>query len=119
MTFTIPTLLQVRGVDDDDNECTWYAEAVGRIVKDGEYYYEGYYLVPSKTNSHLVYDETYEHIPEDSVMAKLSVKNEGYALAWEKMGVLMKESDDKTYFIKVGEPLFEFSEPLGVSTVYE
>jgi hypothetical protein len=100
----------VRGVDNDDNECTWYAEAVGRIAKDGEYYYEGYYLVPSKTNSHLVYDETYEHIPEDSVMAKLSVRNEGYALAWEKMGLLMKESDDKTYFIKVGEPLFEFSE---------
>ena len=111
MTFTIPTLLQVKGVDDDDKECIWYAEAVGRIVKDDEYYYEGYYLVPSKTNeSYLVYDETYEHIPEDSVLAKLSVKNEGYALAWEKMGLLMKETADETYFIKVGEPLFEFTE---------
>lgn len=111
MTFTIPTLLQVRGVDDNDNECIWYAEAVGRIVKDDEYYYEGYYLVPSKTNeSYLVYDETYEHIPEDSVLVKLSVKTEGYALAWEKMGLLMKETADETHFIKVGEPLFEFAE---------
>lgn len=111
MTFTIPTLLQVRGMDDNDEECTWYAEAVGRIVKDNEYYYEGYYLVPSKTNtSHLVYDETYELIPEDSVLAKLSVKNEGYALAWEKMGLLMKESDEETLFIKVGEPIFDFAE---------
>jgi len=111
MTFTIPTLLQVRGVDDNDNECIWYAEAVGRIVKDDEYYYEGYYLVPSKTNeSYLVYDETYEHIPEDSVLAKLSVKKEGYTLAWEKMGLVMKETSDKTYFIKVGEPLFDFAE---------
>ena len=111
MTFTIPTLLQIRGVDDNDKECTWYAEAVGRIVKDDEYYYEGYYLVPSKTNDeYLVYDETYEHIPENSVLSRLSVKNEGYALAWEKMGLLMKETDDETYFIKVGEPLFEFVE---------
>jgi len=108
MSFTIPTLLQVRGVDDDNQECIWYAEAVGRIKKHDEHYYEGYYLVPSKTKpSYLVYDETYEHIPEDSVIAKLGVKSEGYALAWGKMGILMNESG---HFIKVGEPEFEFSE---------
>lgn len=111
MGFTIPTLLQIKGLDDDDRECIWYAEAVGRIVKNGEYYYEGYYLVPSKTNpSYLVYDEAYEQIPEESVLVTLSVKNEGYSLAWEKMGILMKEGDDGTYFIKVGEPRFDFVE---------
>lgn len=111
MSFTIPTLLQVRGLDDNDQECVWYAEAVGRIKKNDEHYYEGYYLVPSKTKpTHLVYDETYEHIPEASVIAKLGVKTEGYASAWEKMGVLMNESEQETYFVKVGEPLFEFSE---------
>tara|TARA_Y100000389_G_scaffold204940_1_gene261037 strand:- start:12636 stop:13217 length:582 start_codon:yes stop_codon:yes gene_type:complete len=111
MSFIIPTLLQVRGMDDNNEDCVWYAEAVGRIKKNDQYYYEGYYLVPSKTNpSHLVYDETYDHIPEDSVMTKLSITNESYELAWEKMGVLMNKSGNETYFLKVGEPLFAFSE---------
>jgi hypothetical protein len=105
MGFTIPTLLQVRGVGDDDEECIWYAEAVGRIVKDGEYYYEGYYLVPSKTNpDYLVYDETYEHIPEASVMVRLGVRSEGYPMAWSKMGILMKDTDEGPHFIKIGDP---------------
>lgn len=110
MTFTIPTLLQVRGLDDVDNECTWYAEAVGRIVKDDEYYYEGYYLVPSKTNNdYLVYDETYDLIPEKSVMAKLAVKDT-LEDAWEKMGFILKESHKGTFFVKIGEPMFDSQE---------
>lgn len=110
MTFTIPTLLQVRGLDDDDNECVWYAEAVGRIVKDDEYYYEGYYLVPSKTNDeYLVYDETYDLIPEKSTMARLAVKDT-LEDAWEKMGFILKESRTGTFFIKIGEPMFDSEE---------
>lgn len=110
MTFTIPTLLQVRGLDDDDDECVWFAEAVGRIVKDDEYYYEGYYLVPSETNNgYLVYDETYDLIPEKSVMATLAVKDT-LEDAWEKMGFMMKESHTRTFFVKIGEPTFDSEE---------
>lgn len=110
MGFTIPTLLQVRGVDEDGEECVWYAEAVGRVKKD-DYYYEGYYLVPSKTNpEYLVYDETYEHIPEKSVMASLSVGNEGYPMAWSKMGILMKETEDGPQFLRIGDPQVVSSE---------
>lgn len=109
MGFTIPTILQVNGVDDNDKACVWYAEAVGRIVKNDEYYYEGYYLVPSKTNTYLVYDEAYDHIPEDSVMAKLAVKDD-LGDAWGKMGMLMKETPDGIHFFKIGEPLFDSNE---------
>ena len=104
MGFTIPTLLQVKGIDNNV-ECIWYAEAVGRIVKNGEYYYEAYYLVPSKTKrEYLVYDEAYEEIPEESVMTKRSVKH-SLEDAWQKMGMIMKETDNNTCFLKVCEPI--------------
>lgn len=106
MTFIIPTLLQVSGIDDNEKVCVWYAEAVGRIMKNDEYYYEGYYLVPSKTNTNLVYDETYDLIPEKSVMAKLAVKD-NLEDAWGKMGLVMNETNNGVYFKKIGEPLFD------------
>lgn len=100
MTFKLPSLLQVRG-EDDSGPQVWYAEAVGKISKNGQKFYEGYYLVPGDRPDHLVYDENYELIPEDSVMRILPVKT-GYRSAWHMMGFVMR--DDNTFY-KIGEPM--------------
>ena len=100
MTFKLPSLLQVRG-EDDSGPQVWYAEAVGKISKNGQKFYEGYYLVPGDRPDRMVYDENYELIPEDSVMRILPVKT-GYRSAWHMMGFVMR--DDNTFY-KIGDPM--------------
>lgn len=99
MTFKLPSLIQVKGYDDGPR--VWYAEAVGKVCKDGENFYEGYYLIPSDLNSdYMVYDKEYDLIPEESVMRILPVKG-NYRCAWHSMGFIMKDDT----FLKIGEPM--------------
>lgn len=100
MTFKLPSLLQVMG-EDDDGPQVWYAEAVGKISKNGEKFYEGYYLIPHDQNpDRMVYDKNHELIPEESVMRILPVKG-NYRSAWHAMGFVMNEDT----FVKIGEPM--------------
>jgi hypothetical protein len=87
--------------EDDDGPQVWYAEAVGKISKNGEKFYEGYYLIPHDQNpERMVYDNNHELIPEESVMRILPVKG-NYRSAWHAMGFVMNEDT----FVKIGEPM--------------
>lgn len=102
MGFKIPTLLQVKGVDETDSPCVWYAEAVGRVSTRDGIFYEAYYLVPSKTNKgYLVHDDTHDMIPVESVMTIMPVDSiDEYESAWQKMGMLAKDGT----FLHIGDP---------------
>jgi hypothetical protein len=98
--FKLPTLLQVRAIDDHNRSCVWYAEAVGRVSKYSKTYYEGFYLIESQKNpGYLKYDVNYELIPEESVMSILPV-NGDYKHAWGMMGFRVNGN----LFLKISEP---------------
>jgi hypothetical protein len=104
MTFKLPSLLIVRGIDSSDNECDWYAEAVGKIHKEGSVYYEVYYLIPDSVDSqYLVYDDEYDIVPIESVKYIQPVAHGDYAMAWLSLGICFPCDNGK--YLKVSEPM--------------
>lgn len=107
MVFHLPTLLQVKGENDNGHEEIWYAEAVGKMKKDGESMYEAYYLIPDRDeDGYLVYDDTFDYIPVDSVMCTHPVHDD-YVSAWFEMGLIYKPNGK---FLIIGSPREEQGE---------
>ena len=102
MSFKRPTLLQIKGVDKNEMECVWYAEAVSRFSKSDEIFYEVFYLIPHVSKEgYMVYDQNYDIVPQESVLCYFPVSKGDYDYAWSMMGIL-KVSDE--LFMKISDP---------------
>jgi len=102
MSFKRPTLLQIKGVDENEMDCIWYAEAVARISKNDEIFYEVFYLIPHiSKEGYMVYDQNDDIVPQESVLCYLPVIKGDYDYAWGLMGILRTKDG---LFMKISEP---------------
>lgn len=111
MTFKLPSLLIVKGIDDDDNVCDWYAEAVGQVRINGIVHYEVYYLIPDSIDSrYMVYDVNYETVSVECVQYIQPVTHGDYATAWLSMGICFPCDNGK--YLRVSDPVQDNEEEI-------
>ena len=87
-------LLKVNGLNDKDEEETWYAEKVG-VTKEGDL--EVYFMSPTLKNNEFKYDDHYSIISIETVLEHVP-NTMGYKIAWKKLGFI---KISKTKIIKM------------------